>query len=157
MLNGVPDFIALARSFGVDGVHIREQDNLPNALDAALAWADVDRVHVRRGETAAMVPLARAMPRWLVLHPELAMGTTRNCSACGATTAHEHRLSRVRRFPDPLADCGGVVARGLQHRHQPLRFFRCAAVLCCRSAITTAPTPLSWLVHPFRPAKSLRP
>ncbi|GIR75298.1 MAG: hypothetical protein CM15mP77_4550 [Synechococcus sp.] len=29
-------------------------------------------------------------------HPELAMGTTRTCGSCGATTAHEHRFCPVR-------------------------------------------------------------
>ena len=36
MLNGMPDFVALARSFGVDGVHIRERDSLKRDLEAAL-------------------------------------------------------------------------------------------------------------------------
>ncbi len=38
MLNGMPDFVALARSFGVDGVHIRERDSLkrdPRPLDSS--------------------------------------------------------------------------------------------------------------------------
>ena len=97
MLNGMPDFIALARSFGVDGVHIRERDNLHSALDAALRAPGpmlID-VHVRRGENCyPMVPPGKSNAQMVGLpsHPELAMGTTRNCSACGATTAHEHRF-----------------------------------------------------------------
>ena len=36
MLNGMPDFIALARSFGVDGVKITEREALHRDLPAAL-------------------------------------------------------------------------------------------------------------------------
>ena len=52
MLNGMPDFIALARSFGVDGVKITERDSLQGDLAAALQAPGpmlID-VHVRRGE-----------------------------------------------------------------------------------------------------------
>ena len=59
MLNGMPDFVALARSFGVDGVHIRERDSLKRDLDAALKAPGpmlID-IHVRRGENCyPMVP-----------------------------------------------------------------------------------------------------
>ena len=59
MLNGMPDFVALARSFGVDGVHIRERDSLKRDLEAALKAPGpmlID-IHVRRGENCyPMVP-----------------------------------------------------------------------------------------------------
>ena len=59
MLNGMPDFIALARSFGVDGVKITERDDLQRDLAAALQAPGpmlID-VHVRRGENCyPMVP-----------------------------------------------------------------------------------------------------
>ena len=37
MLPGMPDFIALARAFGVDGVHITDRDQLKPQLQQALA------------------------------------------------------------------------------------------------------------------------
>ena len=50
---------ALARSFGVDGVHIRERDSLKRDLEAALKAPGpmlID-IHVRRGENCyPMVP-----------------------------------------------------------------------------------------------------
>lgn len=59
MLNGMPDFLALARSFGVDGVHIRERESLKRDLKAALKAPGpmlID-IHVRRGENCyPMVP-----------------------------------------------------------------------------------------------------
>lgn len=59
MLNGMPDFVALARSFGVDGVHIRERESLKRDLEAALKSPGpmlID-IHVRRGENCyPMVP-----------------------------------------------------------------------------------------------------
>ena len=59
MLNGMPDFVALARSFGVDGVHIRERESLKRDLEAALKATGpmlID-IHVRRGENCyPMVP-----------------------------------------------------------------------------------------------------
>ena len=59
MLNGMPDFIALARSFGVDGIKISEREDLQRDLAAALQAPGpmlID-VHVRRGENCyPMVP-----------------------------------------------------------------------------------------------------
>ena len=52
-------------------------------------------VHVRRGENCyPMVPPGKSNAQMVGLpaHPELAMDTTRNCAACGAITAHEHRF-----------------------------------------------------------------
>ena len=97
MLNGMPDFIALARSFGVDGVKITERESLHRDLAAALQSPTpmmID-VHVRRGENCyPMVPPGKSNAQMVGLpsHPELAMGTTRTCSSCGAITAHEHRF-----------------------------------------------------------------
>ncbi len=95
MLNGMPDFIALARSFGVDGMKITSRDQLHGELQQALSSPApmlID-VHVRRGENCyPMVPPGKSNAQMVGLpaHPELAMDTTRNCPACGATTAHEH-------------------------------------------------------------------
>ena len=97
MLNGMPDFVALARSFGVDGVKITERNHLHDQLSQALSAPGpmlID-VHVRRGENCyPMVPPGKSNAQMVGLpaHPELAMGTTRNCPSCGATTAHEHRF-----------------------------------------------------------------
>jgi len=97
MLNGMPDFIALARSFGVDGVKITERDDLRASLDAALKAPGpmlID-VHVRRGENCyPMVPPGKSNAQMVGLpsHPELANDTTRSCGSCGAVTAHEHRF-----------------------------------------------------------------
>jgi len=59
MLKGMPDFIALARAFGVDGIKITERDDLQRDLAAALQAPGpmlID-VHVRRGENCyPMVP-----------------------------------------------------------------------------------------------------
>ena len=97
MLDGMPDFIALARAFGVDGVKISERDALHRDLEQALSSPGpmlID-VHVRRGENCyPMVPPGKSNAQMVGLpaHPELAMDTTRNCPACGAITAHEHRF-----------------------------------------------------------------
>ena len=97
MLNGMPDFIALARSFGVDGVKITDREMLHRDLAAALQspTPTMIDVHVRRGENCyPMVPPGKSNAQMVGLpsHPELAMGTTRTCSSCGAITAHEHRF-----------------------------------------------------------------
>ena len=59
MLNGMPDFTALALSFGVGGVKIEHRDSLHNDLSQALKAPGpmlID-VHVRRGENCyPMVP-----------------------------------------------------------------------------------------------------
>ena len=97
MLDGMPDFIALARAFGVDGVKISSRDALHSDLERALSAPGpmlID-VHVRRGENCyPMVPPGKSNAQMVGLpaHPELAMDTTRNCSACGSITAHEHRF-----------------------------------------------------------------
>ena len=59
MLRGMPDFIALAKAFGVNGVKITERGSLHQDLEAALNSPEpmlID-VHVRRGENCyPMVP-----------------------------------------------------------------------------------------------------
>ncbi len=59
MLPGMPDFIALARSFGIGGTLITNRDDLKRQLGDALSSSDpmlID-VHVRRGENCyPMVP-----------------------------------------------------------------------------------------------------
>ena len=96
MLPGMPDFIALASAFGVGGVKIDNREQLHADLSSALQAPGpmlID-VHVRRGENCyPMVPPGKSNAQMVGLpaHPELAMGTTRNCPTCGAITAHEHR------------------------------------------------------------------
>ncbi len=59
MLPGMPDFIALAKSFGIDGVLIKERKDLLPLLKSALSASGpmlID-IHVRRGENCyPMVP-----------------------------------------------------------------------------------------------------
>jgi len=96
MLPGMPDFVALARAFGVGGVLITERKDLKVELENALSNSGpmlID-VHVRRGENCyPMVPPGKSNAEMVGLpaHPELAMETTRHCGSCGARTAHEHR------------------------------------------------------------------
>ncbi len=95
MATGMPDFAALAQSFGVHGVQITERAELRPALAAALAHSGpvfIDVV-VRRGENCyPMVPpgASNAQMVGLPSHPELAINTVRQCAACGATTASAH-------------------------------------------------------------------
>ena len=69
MLRGMPDFIALAKAFGVNGVKITERGSLHQDLEAALNSPEpmlID-VHVRRGEIVIRwFHRARATPRWWV-------------------------------------------------------------------------------------------
>ena len=77
--------------------------DLKNGLENALSSPDpmlVD-IHVRRGENCyPMVPPGKSNAQMVGLptHPELAMGITRKCGSCGASTAHEHRF---------CPECGG--------------------------------------------------
>ncbi|QEY31369.1 biosynthetic-type acetolactate synthase large subunit [Synechococcus sp. RSCCF101] len=95
MLPGMPDFVALAESFGVRGLLIQERSELRSGLTAALNHPGpvlVD-VHVRRNENCyPMVPPGRSNAQMVGLpsHPELALDTTRECHECGATTLDEH-------------------------------------------------------------------
>ncbi len=97
MQTGMPDFVALAQSFGVRGVRIDCRDNLVGGLREALEApgpALID-VRVRRGENCyPMVPpgCSNAQMVGLPSHPELAMDTTRTCGSCGAITSHDHRF-----------------------------------------------------------------
>lgn len=97
MLKGMPDFMALAKAFGVGGLLITERKdlipNLKEALDSPEPML-ID-VHVRRGENCyPMVPPGKSNAQMVGLpaHPELAMELTRQCNSCGATTANEHKF-----------------------------------------------------------------
>ena len=95
MTGGMPNFAALAESFGVRGVRIEERASLRQQLQEALdhpgpAFIDV---RVRRNENCyPMVPpgASNAQMVGLPSHPELAIDTTRHCHACGSTTESAH-------------------------------------------------------------------
>ena len=95
MTNGMPNFAALAESFGVRGVRIDERANLRQQLQEALdhpgpAFIDVK---VRRNENCyPMVPpgASNAQMVGLPSHPELAIDTSRHCHSCGSTTESAH-------------------------------------------------------------------
>jgi acetolactate synthase-1/2/3 large subunit len=95
MTSGMPDFVSLAESFGIRGIHITERAELMPQLAAALADPGpvfID-VRVRRNENCyPMVPpgASNAQMVGLPSHPELAIDTTRQCSQCGETTASAH-------------------------------------------------------------------
>ena len=95
MTDGMPDFAALAESFGVRGIHITERADLIPQLADAFAHPGpvfVD-VRVRRNENCfPMVPpgASNAQMVGLPSHPELAIDTVRQCTACGETTASAH-------------------------------------------------------------------
>ncbi len=97
MCSGMPNFVELAKAFGIGGVLINERKDLIPQLKLALESPDpmlID-VHVRRGENCyPMVPPGKSNAQMVGLpsHPELAMGVTRKCSSCGANTAYEHRF-----------------------------------------------------------------
>lgn len=97
MQTGMPDFVALAESFGVGGVRIDRRDTLVADLRQALEapGPTLIDVRVRRGENCyPMVPpgCSNAQMVGLPSHPELAMDTTRTCGSCGAITSHDHRF-----------------------------------------------------------------
>ena len=95
MTNGMPNFAALAESFGVRGVRIDERATLRQQLQEALdhpgpAFIDVK---VRRNENCyPMVPpgASNAQMVGLPSHPELAIDTSRHCHSCGSTTESAH-------------------------------------------------------------------
>jgi len=97
MTNGMPDFKALAESFGVRGIQITDRADLLPRLAEALAHPGpvfVDVV-VRRNENCyPMVPpgASNAQMVGLPSHPELAIDTTRQCTACGETTSSAHHF-----------------------------------------------------------------
>jgi acetolactate synthase-1/2/3 large subunit len=97
MMSGMPDFKALAESFGVRGLQITERADLLPQLADALAHPGpvfVDVV-VRRNENCyPMVPpgASNAQMVGLPSHPELAIDTTRQCNACGETTSSVHHF-----------------------------------------------------------------
>jgi acetolactate synthase-1/2/3 large subunit len=97
MQTGMPDFVALAESFGVGGVRIDRRESLVADLRQALEapGPTLIDVRVRRGENCyPMVPpgCSNAQMVGLPSHPELAMDTTRTCGSCGAITSHDHRF-----------------------------------------------------------------
>jgi acetolactate synthase-1/2/3 large subunit len=97
MTSGMPDFKALAESFGVRGVQITQRADLFPQLAEALAHPGpvfVDVV-VRRNENCyPMVPpgASNAQMVGLPSHPELAIDTTRQCAACGESTSSAHHF-----------------------------------------------------------------
>ncbi|MFN9644142.1 MAG: biosynthetic-type acetolactate synthase large subunit [Cyanobacteriota bacterium] len=97
MMSGMPDFKALAESFGVRGIQISQREDLLPQLAVALAHPGpvfVD-VKVRRNENCyPMVPpgASNAQMVGLPSHPELAIDTTRQCAACGETTVSSHHF-----------------------------------------------------------------
>lgn len=97
MTGGMPDFEALAASFGVRGVLITDRARLREQLADALAHpgpAFID-VKVRRNENCyPMVPpgASNAQMVGLPSHPELAIATTRQCGSCGAITESAHHF-----------------------------------------------------------------
>ncbi len=97
MTGGMPNFEALAESFGVRGVLITERSSLRQQLREALEHpgpAFID-VKVRRNENCyPMVPpgASNAQMVGLPTHPELAIDTTRQCNSCGISTASDHRF-----------------------------------------------------------------
>ena len=97
MTSGMPDFPGLAESFGVRGIKITERADLLPQLAAALAHPGpvfVDVV-VRRNENCyPMVPpgASNAQMVGLPSHPELAIDTKRQCTACGDTTSSVHHF-----------------------------------------------------------------
>jgi acetolactate synthase-1/2/3 large subunit len=95
MTLGMPDFPALAEAFGVRGVSITDRRDLLPRLAEAIAHPGpvfVD-VRVRRNENCyPMVPPGASNAQMVGLpnHPELAIDTSRQCNACGDTTASAH-------------------------------------------------------------------
>ncbi len=75
---GMPDFVALANAFGIEGIQITERKNLIPDLNSAFLKEGpmmID-VHVRRGENCyPMVPPGKSNAQMVGLppHPELAM------------------------------------------------------------------------------------
>ena len=83
MLSGMPDFMALAKAFGIGGVLINEREDLQVKLEQALLSPEpmlID-IHVRRGENCyPMVPPGKSNAEMVGLpdQAELAMGITTN-------------------------------------------------------------------------------
>nr|YP_002049511.1 acetolactate synthase III large subunit [Paulinella chromatophora]ACB43301.1 acetolactate synthase III large subunit [Paulinella chromatophora] len=95
MLDGMPDFVALAGAFGVHGIHISNRTQLRNGLQRALEHSGpvVVDVHVRRGENCyPMVPPGKSNAQMVGLpnDSELSPDSKRKCSGCGSTMASDH-------------------------------------------------------------------
>ena len=95
MTGGMPNFPALAEAFGVKGIAITDRASLRDQLTEALNHPGpvfID-VKVRRNENCyPMVPpgASNAQMVGLPSHPELAIDTSRQCNACGSSTASAH-------------------------------------------------------------------
>ena len=85
MLPGMPDFIELAKAFGVGGVLIKERKDLHGKLQQALSSSEpmlID-IHVRRGENCyPMVPPGKSNAEMVGLpsQSELVMENNGTCS-----------------------------------------------------------------------------
>ncbi len=90
MLPGMPDFIALAKAFGIEGVLINDRKDLEKGLSKAINTSGpvlVD-VHVRRGENCyPMVPPGKSNAQMVGLpgDGENEMNLTIHCNSCGAS------------------------------------------------------------------------
>ncbi len=96
MLPGEPNFVELAKAFGVGGIIIKDRKDLKNKLKKALddPGPMLIDIHVKRGENCyPMVPPGKSNAQMVGLpsHPELAMELTRSCQSCGKTTPNEHK------------------------------------------------------------------
>nr|AUG32854.1 acetolactate synthase III large subunit [Paulinella longichromatophora] len=95
MLDGMPDFVALAGSFGVHGIHIHSRIQLRSGLQKAFEHPGpvlVD-IHVRRGENCyPMVPPGKSNAQMVGLpnSPSVGLARNLNCNQCGATTGIDH-------------------------------------------------------------------
>ncbi|WP_320674330.1 biosynthetic-type acetolactate synthase large subunit [Prochlorococcus sp. MIT 1341] len=96
MLLGMPDFIALAKSFGLGGVLISERKDLTSELEKAFAEEGpmlID-VHVRRDENCyPMVPPGKSNAQMVGLptDPEQIVDKHHECSSCGLINSTDHR------------------------------------------------------------------
>ncbi len=92
MRSGMPDFISLAKAFGIGGAIIKDRENLIDQLKEALSSESpmlID-VRVRRDENCyPMVPPGKSNAQMVGLpsHPELAMTVNHNCNSCGLELA----------------------------------------------------------------------
>ncbi|BBL86624.1 acetolactate synthase III large subunit (chromatophore) [Paulinella micropora] len=95
MLDGMPDFVALAGAFGVHGIHIHSRVQLRSGLQKAFKHPGpvlVD-IHVRRGENCyPMVPPGKSNAQMVGLPNDsgVALRKKSTCSKCGVVNATEH-------------------------------------------------------------------
>ncbi len=96
MLPGMPDFLALAKSFGVGGALIQERKDLKTQLRKAFSESGpmIIDIHVRRGENCyPMVPPGKSNAEMvgLPVHSEPATESTFKCGSCGAITVQGYK------------------------------------------------------------------